>query len=210
MIKAIIFDMDGTLYDTEAVYKIAWIKAGIPEETYYKLIGRSRVNIRQILFDEGFDVDKVCQKKAEYTQELLKDGIPLKSGVIETLSFLKENGFKTAIATSSAIEVAKKYLAQTNMEQFFDKTRSGNRLEHGKPAPDIFLYAAQELNASPSECMVVEDSYNGVMAGVNAKMHTVMIPDLVPADEFMQKSANAILDSLKELPEYINKINASK
>lgn len=202
MIKAAIFDMDGTLYDTEAVYRKAWLKAGIPDEFYLKLIGRSHVNIVQMLNDNGYDSDKIYELKNKYTQEEISKGIPIKKGTLEALKWCKDNGLLTAIATSSAKEVALRYLKDTNMEDLFDKIISGNQLENGKPAPDIFIYAAKELSVKKEECLVVEDSFNGVRAGKAAEMLTVMVPDLIPADEEMKGLADKILNSLAEFPEY--------
>ncbi len=205
MIKAVIFDMDGTLYDTEAVYRKAWLKAGIPDEFYLQLIGRSHVNIVQMLKDNGYDSDKIYELKNKYTEEEIRKGIPIKEGTLETLKWCKENGLRTAIATSSAKQVAQRYLKDTDMESYFDQIISGNQLENGKPAPDIFIYAAKELGVDASECMVVEDSFNGVRAGKAADMLTVMVPDLIPADDEMKELTDKILGSLKEFPEYAEK-----
>lgn len=202
MIKAVIFDMDGTLYDTEAVYRKAWIKAGIPEDFYLKLIGRSHVSIVQMLDDNGYDSDKIYELKNKYTEEEISKGIPVKEGTLETLKWCKKNGLLTAIATSSSKQVAQRYLKETGMEEYFDKVISGSQLENGKPAPDIFIYAAKELGADVSSCMVVEDSFNGVRAGRAANMLTVMVPDMIPADDEMRELADVVLGSLKDFPEY--------
>lgn len=206
MIKAIIFDMDGTLYDTETVYRRAWIKAGVPEELYLKLIGRSQVNIEEILAENGYDPKEIYALKNEYTEEELSKGIPLKAGTLTALKWCREHQFMTAIATSSAKQVAERYLKDTHMEDLFDQVISGNQLEHGKPAPDIFLYAAGQLHVMPDECVVVEDSYNGVKAGKAAEMITVMVPDLIPADEEMKQTADVILKNLNELSDFIGTI----
>ena len=202
MIKAVIFDMDGTLYDTEAVYRKAWIKAGIPDEFYLQLIGRSHVNIVQILKDNGYDPDAIYELKNKYTEEEISKGIPVKEGTVKALEWCKKMGLKTAIATSSAKKVALRYLKDTDMESLFDEVISGNQLENGKPAPDIFIYAAKELGVSAGECIVVEDSFNGVRAGKAAKMLTVMVPDIIPANDEMKELADKILNSLAEFPEY--------
>jgi len=208
MIKAVIFDMDGTLYDTEAIYKKAWLKAGVANEIYQKLIGRSRVNIKAILKENGYDPEEIYKLKDKYTEEEISKKIPLKPGAESALKWCKEKNFYTAIATSSAKEVADRYLSQTGLDKYMDKVISGNMLEHGKPAPDIFIYAAGQLGVEVSECVVVEDSINGVKAGRNANMITVMIPDLVEPDREAKKDADVILKSLNELPNFIDGIDS--
>ena len=203
--KAVIFDMDGTLYDTERIYGEAWEKAGISHELYLRLIGRSHVSIVDLLNKCGYRGEEICAKKRQYTEEILqKRGIPVKPGVIETLKWLQERHVLTAIATSSHISVADRYLDETNMRQYFSKVISGNGLEHGKPEPDIFLYAADQLEADPGDCIVVEDGFNGVRAGKAAGMLTIMIPDQVLPDTEMKATADIILKSMEELPEVLS------
>ena len=141
--------------------------------------------------------------------EALAQGIPLKPGVLEALEWLRERGFKTAIATSSSMETAEQYLRQTDMEKLFSQVVSGQHLAHGKPAPDIFLLAAEKLSSAPGSCLVVEDSFNGVRAGKAAGMVTVMIPDLLQPDEELRALADAVLDSMEALPSYILAKNKS-
>ncbi len=204
MIRAVIFDMDGTLYDSEKIYGKGWMTAGLTREQYYQLIGRSRVNIDALLEQWGYDVAAVRKVRTEAVEETLQaDGVEPKPGALECLQWLRENKIPAAIATSSAKEVADRYLAMTNMGEYFDLVISGNTLERGKPFPDIFLEAARLLGQQPSECLVVEDSFNGVRAGRNAGMYTVMIPDLIPPDEEMRSLADDILGSLHELPAWI-------
>ena len=198
MYNTVIFDMDGTLYDTERIYMKSWLAAGVPEELYYTFIGTSSGFIYDKLTQNGLNADQVIADKVAYVNRELDKGIPLKPGALETLQWLKQNGWKTAIATSSRMDVADRYLDDTNMRGFFTEVISGYQLEHGKPAPDIFLQAARQLQSAPRECIVVEDSFNGVRAGHAAGMYTVMIPDLIQPTEEIRGLADVVFPSMRE------------
>lgn len=208
MIHAVIFDMDGTLYDTEVVYGMAWKAAGLTHEQYLQMIGRGRSVNDALLSEWGMDPVCIRTKRDAFIADWLgQHGLPVKPGAEEALQWLKEKGIPAAVATSSPLSVAEKYIRASGFTPYFDRVLSGYTLEHGKPAPDIFLMAAEELGSAPSECMVVEDSYNGVRAGRNAGMVTVMIPDQIPPNDEMEKTADIILASLSELPAYIEERN---
>ena len=196
--------MDGTLFDSEKLYGRGWMKAGLTKEQYYQLIGRSRTNIDAMLTEWGYDAAALRKIRSEaMEEELQRDGVVPKPGALDCLQWLREHGIPAAIATSSAREVADRYLKMNGLETYFSFVVSGNTMERGKPFPDIFLEAARLLNCPPEHCLVAEDSYNGVRAGRNAGMYTVMIPDLIPADEEMERLADVILPSLVELPAWI-------
>ena len=206
MHNTIIFDMDGTLYDTEKIYRAGWLHAGVPLDLYQKFIGTSSLFIYDLLKENGFDPDQIISSRTTYVESELSKGIPLKPGALESLTWLKENGWTSLIATSSTAETAYRYLKATDMEDLFSDIVSGNHLEHGKPAPDIFLMAAQMAGRTPAECIVVEDSFNGVRAGHAAGMYTIMVPDLVEPDAEMRKTADLILLSLTDLPACLQKM----
>ena len=199
-IKAAIFDMDGTIFDTEQIYRRAWLSAGVPEPLYRSYIGTPRAYIKKLLTENGFDAEEIYRQKDAFTAAETAVHVPVKPGAEACLAFLKEHGIRCAIATSSSVETAQTYLAKSGLVPYFDVVCSGNQVEHGKPAPDVFLYAAELLGAAPEECFVAEDSFNGVRAGRAADIFTVMIPDLVEPDEEILALADARLESLGQLP----------
>ncbi len=207
-ITTVIFDMDGTLLDTETVYGKGWLEAGLTMDQYRQLIGRSRESINELLRGFGFDPEAARSIKMDYTNRWLsQNGIPLKPGAEECLRRLHEMGIRTGLATSSSYPVAERYMVETGLWRHLDHMVSGNALAHGKPAPDIFYITARELGSPASNCMVVEDSYNGVRAGKAAGMVTVMIPDAQEVNDEMRELADAILPSLLEIPAYLEKVN---
>ena len=191
--------MDGTLFDTERVYRDSWVKAGVPEELYYRFIGRSAEAINGLLRDAGFDPAGTIEKKLAFVAQTLEQGIPVKPGAAEAVDELRRRGVVVAIATSTAMATAEGYLKRTGFAGRFDEVISGNRLPNGKPAPDIFLMTAEKLKTAPEDCVVVEDSFNGVRAGHAAGMLTVMVPDVVPPDEEILRIADGVLPTLFEL-----------
>lgn len=211
MIRAVLFDMDGTLFDSERLYGEGWIRAGLTREQYRQLIGRSRTNNDAMLTSWGYDPAELRSIRDAAVEEVLqREGISLKPGARACLQWLREQGIPAAIATSSPKETAERYLQMTDMRSYFALVLSGSNLERGKPFPDIFLEGARLLGERPENCLAAEDSFNGVRAGRNAGMYTVMIPDLIPADEEMRRLADAVLQSLEELPAWISGTNEQK
>ncbi|MCH3971670.1 MAG: HAD family phosphatase [Oscillospiraceae bacterium] len=211
MIKAALFDMDGTLFDTERIDHDAWVAVGLPEELYWHCIGRSRSAILDILHN-GLHQDPLpfydCYHRK--TEEFLQKGIPKKPGADYILSFLQKKGCAMALVTSSRQERAERNLARAGVQQYFQAVISGDQIVHSKPAPDIFLKAAQCLNCVPKDCMVVEDSFNGVRSGRAAGMFTVMVPDLLQPSDEIRGMADAVLPSLREIAPLFEKRNAPR
>jgi len=208
-IKAVIFDLDGTLTDTEKYYQIAWPKAlehfGYKVEPWMPLelrsLGRPYAPVRfKEWFGEDFDYPAVRAYRKEIVEELIKDGgIPLKPGAKEILEWLRAKGILTALATANEYERTERYLKQIGLFEYFDKIICANMVEHGKPAPDIYKYACEKLMIDPRQAFAVEDSPNGVTSAWGAGINTIMIPDLTEPDAELSKKLYACLPSLSHI-----------
>ena len=143
------------------------------------------------------DYQQVRSKRIELmTAYINENGVELKPGIHELLAFLNENGLKKAVATSSPLDRTKEYLSQVGLVDAFDELVSGHMVEHGKPAPDIYLYAASKLGLKPEECLVLEDSPTGLLAAYRAGCIPVMVPDQDQPDEEVKGRIYAIAKSL--------------
>lgn len=210
MIKTVIFDLDGTLIDTEKYYRICWPKAlehfgySITDEQVLSLrsLGRpfAPEYIKQMVGDEHFDYTKVREYRKELMEQCLNEnGIELKPGAVEILERLKERGIERAVATANDMERATRYLKKIGLIDYFDKIVTADLIKEGKPSPDIYLYACEQLGRRPDECMAVEDSPNGVKSAYAAGCKVVMVPDLTQPDEELNKMLYAKVDSLLEI-----------
>lgn len=186
-IKGILFDMDGVILDTEKLYTRFWQEAanalGYPM-TKEQAMGLRSLNREfgaakmQSYFDVPVNYEEVRNKRIELMNAFIeKEGVELKSGIKELLSYLKEKGIKTAIATSSPIERTEKYLASVGLTGAFDKLISGYMVQKGKPEPDIYELAAREIGLLPQECLAIEDSPSGLLSANRAGCCPVMVPD---------------------------------
>ena len=216
MIKAVIFDMDGTLFDTEQLVLRGWralVEEGSAPAVLLELApkwrGRNRSEIKkqiQAVLEPSRSADDLYQRRNEIMRGMLdREGVPLKEGVPEIFPVLQQMGLRLALATASSVETVSDYMARTGYGCYFERIVTGSRVPNGKPAPDIFLLAAEELGLAPSECVVVEDSPNGVRAGIAAGMKTVMVPDLDQPDEDIRRDLWHLCRTLRELPPLMEK-----
>ena len=213
-IKGILFDMDGVILDTEKLYTRFWRAAAesygytMTQEMALGMRSQSREEGERRLktyFGESVDYQKVRSKRIELMTEYVnQNGIESKEGIQELLTFLKESGFKIAVATSSPLERTKEYLTQVDLVDSFDELVSGHMVEHGKPAPDIYLYAAQKLGLKPEECLVLEDSPSGLLAAYRAGCIPVMVPDQDQPDEITRERAYAVVENLVAVKELLS------
>ena len=194
MIKGILSDMDGVILDSEKIYVRFWCEAGqfygFPFERRHALGIRSMARpfaIRKLQgwFGESFDYDKVRNKRVELMDAYVAEhGIEQKPDAARLLSYLKENGYRVALATATPKDRAEEYLRRVDLLRLFDEVVSARMVKNGKPAPDSYLYAAERLGLKPEECIALEDSPNGVRSAHSAGCRTVMVPDLdAPSEE---------------------------
>lgn len=154
-------------------------------------------------FGEELEYEQVRKVRQGRFNELVEtQGIQLKPGAKEILTFLREKNIVTAIATCTNIERANQYLKQIGLYDLLDRVISASMVETGKPAPDIYLYACKELGLNPANCMAVEDSPNGIHSAHDAGCNVVMVPDQSPADDEIRKVLYGYEDSLFDLKKY--------
>jgi len=217
MVSGIIFDMDGVLIDSERQSNEGWLWAA----------GQLGVDMPMWLIDsfKGAPAELCCKFFDDYykgvidyweakelrTQHVYKiretEGIPVKKGVKDIFEYIRNNGLKCAVATSTRRESAEKTLHEIGVWDYLDAVVYGDEVERGKPEPDIFLRAAKAIGVNPSEAVVVEDSINGIKAGYAADMRVVHIPDTIAIDDDIRKLTYMVCADLNGLIDVVESIN---
>lgn len=220
MIQGVIFDMDGLMLDTETLAIPAWLKAGktygfpITEEQVAHTFGFSVQGMQEYfmsLFGDKFPFEKALQIRKDYVNEWIDEhGVPFKPGLLELLPFLKDNGYKIAVATSCDLERVTRYFHQGGIMDFFDAVVTGEMVPRSKPHPDIFLKACEELGLDPSVCLGLEDSPAGLESIFRAGMTAVMIPDKIPYSDKLKEFTGTVLSDLSEVITYLENENNTR
>ena len=213
-IKAVIFDMDGIIFDTELVYLRVWSEVfekygyKMTKELYVTVMGTGRKNVIKTFlenFGDDLPIEKMYEEKDnQLFYRIENQGIPLKEGVKELFSMLKEKDYKIALATSAKRERVEKQIKDKWLKESFDAIVCGDDVEKGKPSPDIFLKAAKEIDVEPENCFVVEDSPAGIKAAFSGGMKGIHVEDLKVADEEILKYCQKNFKNLQEIKKYLS------
>lgn len=212
--KAVIFDMDGVIFDTEKVYLDIWIEVfekygyKMTKELYVNVMGTGRKNVIKTFlenFGDDLPIEKMYEEKDNQLFYIIENqGIPLKEGVKELFSMLKEKDYKIALATSAKKERVEKQIKDKWLKESFDAIVCGDDVEKGKPSPDIFLKAAKKIDVEPENCFVVEDSPAGIKAAFSGGMKGIHVEDLKVADEEILKYCQKNFKNLQEIKKYLS------
>ena len=216
MIKAIIFDMDGLMIDSERVTfecyqeRLKDMNLTMDEEFYKTLLGKPIKGIYQRFYDvygNDFPIENVIQDVHQLMAERFeKEGVPVKKGLVELLHYLKDNNYKTIVATSSNRDRVDKILAQAKITEFFDDSICGDEVTKGKPNPEVFLKSCQKLGVNVDEAIVLEDSEAGIQASYDANIKVICIPDMKYPEKQYEDKTFKILKDLTEVTAYLKSL----
>jgi HAD superfamily hydrolase (TIGR01509 family) len=207
-VKAVVFDMDGLLLDSEIIYcealtaTAAEMGAELPDHVIRRMIGHTWPGSAQVLrshFGAGFDTDRLRERSVELFYEVADAGIALKAGVVEILDLLDSRGLPRGVVTSSRRKEAEHHLGHHGLLERFDFILANGEYPAPKPDPAPYRAAAQRLGLAPADVLALEDSHNGVRAAAGAGMMTIMVPDLLDATEEMHGLCVRIAHDLHEV-----------
>lgn len=215
MFKAVVFDMDGVIFDSEKIYRKFQLeegrKYGIPDDIMVRICeniagGTKETNRTKFAEMSGIDVDYYVFREGVINNldaYVATYGVELKPGVLETLEFLKENNIKIGLATSTARDRAIKYLRDHDIEKYFGGMVFGDMIKKGKPNPDIYLTACDLLGVKPENAIAVEDSINGIKSAHAAGMAPVMVIDLIQPTDEIKPHIYRIYDNMLQIKELL-------
>lgn len=211
-LDAVVFDMDGTLIDTETIGHASWGHAGedvgvvVPEAVKNRMVGRNLRDIQHMV-REAFpdrDVEPLLERANFHYHRLVSEAPPpMKPGAEELLNWLRDRGVPVALATSSRRDQAEDKLARTDIRRFFQFVIAGDEVDRGKPDPEIFERAAEGLGVPATRCAVFEDSAPGIEGAHRSGGFAVLVPERWPADNAMRMFAHATLPDLHRAPDLL-------
>lgn len=216
MIKAIIFDMDGLMIDSERVtfecYQeiLKGMNLTMDEEFYKTLLGKPLKGIYQRFYDvygNDFPIEDVIKDVHDLMAKRFEtEGVPIKTGLKSLLEYLKENNYKTIVATSSNRDRVDTILSQAQITDYFDDSICGDEVTKGKPNPEVFLKSCQKLGVNVDEAIVLEDSEAGIQASYDAGIKVICIPDMKYPEKQYEEKTFKILKDLNGVIEYLKNL----
>src|SRR4030066_1350119 len=211
-VKLIIFDMDGLMFDTEKLIYRSWKetckkhKQNISDEIFKKPIGlnwKRTIEVYKKYYGSSLPYEDIIDETMNIFEDLIRsEGVPLKEGVLELLDYNKKKQLKMAVATSTKRDRTELMLNLSNTGKYFDIVVCGDEITNGKPDPEIFLETAKKLNCRPENCIVLEDSKNGIVAACKAGMIPIMVPDIIKPEKEIEAMIFKKFDSLKEVKSF--------
>lgn len=215
MIEAVIFDMDGVIFDSERIIVDLWLdfaketKLPMMDEIVIKCIGindKATEAVFKEAYGEDYDYEYFKGIISKKYHEMCDGGkLPMKPGVVELLSFLKENNVKVALASSTKTKTVVNQLRDAHILEYFQKVICGDMVSKSKPEPDIFLKACEELEVKPENAYIIEDSFNGIRAAYAAKAMPIMVPDMIQPDDQIRSLCHKIFTGLPDVRDYLAK-----
>lgn len=212
MIEAVIFDMDGVIFDSERLICDIWLEIAKEynmsnmEELMIKCVGlndKATEDMFKKEYGDAYDYNFFRKISSEKYHELADGGkLPQKIGVKELLDYLKENKIKTALASSTKVLVVTNQLREAGILDYFDVIIGGDMVSRSKPNPDIFLEAAKKLGVDPKGAFIIEDSFNGIRAAHAAGAKPIMVPDMIEPNEEISALCEKILPTLLDVRDY--------
>lgn len=217
-IEGMVFDMDGTLLDTERQYIDGYIELAkewgldLPPELPYECMGLPREKVRQKYaeyYGEDFEFENFRNEMMERLHKVWEsDGIPVKPGVKELLEYCREMKIPCAVATSTSRESAVPMLKKTGLFDYFASVVCGDEIKNGKPNPDIFLEGARRIGVPPEKCGGAEDSRSGICAVHRANMTAFFMIDVLQPDAEIEETADYICTDMYKVLDIVEKLNS--
>ena len=213
--KAVVFDMDGLLFDTERLCMKSWVQVAkewdIPdmEKVFPQCIGLNANDTRSLVlahYGQDFPLEKFQKEASDWFRaDIAQNGLPVMTGVKEILSYLNTTDYLIGLASSTKYDSVVKKLEMAGIREYFSVIVTGDMVEHSKPRPDIYLLACEKLGVEPGQAYALEDSPNGIRAAHSAGMKPIMVPDMIAPDEEMERLSFLICKDLLQVKDFLAK-----